>query len=134
MLDSAVSKLEATIGKLSDAAKEIDTILAVNKLDVEDFSVKFKKISPQTQDYIDAYKKLGLKRHSDELTFEAKCEQAKEAGLVQLSEEEIVRMLYPKTNIFKAGSRTETCSSQFYDPFFERTYAIEEWKIRTFDF
>jgi hypothetical protein len=105
--------------KLETLAKKTDAVLSLD----EEF--KLPDLSAQTKDYIDAYRKLGLTNHESDLHFYAKGEIAKKAGLQEVSEEEIVRMLTGDevTPIKKSIDVSYfTDIEEFFDPLFNKQY------------
>ncbi len=101
---------------LEQIAKETDA-LCEKELTIPSIDV-------QTKDYLAAYKENNLTVHATELNFQVKCDIATKMGFKKISDEDIVRML---TNDYKPKIKstidgTLGCSSQFYDPLFDKTF------------
>jgi hypothetical protein len=103
--------------KLETLAEKTEAVF-----DVED-GLKLPDFSTQTKDYIDAYRELGLTNHESDLHYFAKCEIAKKAGLQEVSEEEIVRMLTNDEVKIKRTIDSDFAEiEEFFDPLFNETY------------
>jgi hypothetical protein len=95
-------------------------------------NTKIPDLDKSVQDYIEAYRTLGLDTHANNLWYDARCDVASKV-FQKLTEDDIVRLFAPDAKIIRSGYDDYTTDvDRFYDHLYKKTYRASNWLSKTF--